>query len=81
MEGKATYGSKWLLSLGKWYQNCNLTVPSHTGPAWDPSETVGAGELVGSQFLSCCHLGLQWDQDQSLRLGSGALISSNNLSS
>ena len=57
-EGQATYGSKWLLSLGKWYQNCNLTVPSPTGPSWEPSETVAARELVGLSVSLLLPLGL-----------------------
>ena len=57
-EGKATYGSNWLLSLGKWYQNCDLTVFSPTGPSWDPSEIVGARELGGLSASLQLSLGL-----------------------
>ena len=58
MEAKATYGSKWLLSFRKWYQNCNLTVPSPTGPSWDSSETVGVRELVRLSASLLLSLGL-----------------------
>ena len=58
IEEEATSGYNWLLSLGKWCQNCNFTVFSPTGPSWDPSEIVGARGLGGLSASLQLSLGL-----------------------